>query len=231
MVWLAFFPREKFIQFKIASLEAEIFFFWQTLAKVIWKYFHFWVQVPINRYMFGPVCTMLQKLSKCEVKAWLCWHLIILLSLWFWVKSYFGQFKRSKNVIFGHFRTLNFGLESCSNWQKSKFLTSKIAKMTFLDCLNSPKFDFIQNLSGGKIIKFQQSQALTSHFESFWSIVGPVWFVNTYTLVWAAKLALPWSTPSCHRIMSRNLQLPIYYRQDREHWDSVPIQCQGSKRN
>ena len=39
--------------------------------------------------------------------------------------------------------------------------------MTFLDCLNSPKFDFTQNLSGGKIIKFQQSQALTSHFESF----------------------------------------------------------------
>jgi len=43
--------------------------------------------------------------------------------------------------------------------------------MTFLDCLNSPKCDFTQNRSGGKIIKFQQSQALTSHFESFWSIV------------------------------------------------------------
>ena len=28
-----------------------------------------------------------------------------------------------------------------------------------------------KNLSGSKIIKFQQSQALTSHFESFWSIV------------------------------------------------------------
>ena len=43
--------------------------------------------------------------------------------------------------------------------------------MTFLDRLNLPKLDFTQNLSGGKIIKFQQSQALTSHFESFWSIV------------------------------------------------------------
>ena len=44
--------------------------------------------------------------------------------------------------------------------------------MTFLDRLNSPKFNFTQNWSGGgKIIKFQQSQALTSHFESFWSIV------------------------------------------------------------
>ena len=44
--------------------------------------------------------------------------------------------------------------------------------MTFLDCLNSPKCDFTQNRSGGKIIKFQQSQALTSHFESFCSIVA-----------------------------------------------------------
>ena len=43
--------------------------------------------------------------------------------------------------------------------------------MTFLDRLNSPKLDFTSNQSGDKIIKYQQSQALTSHFESFWSIV------------------------------------------------------------
>ena len=43
--------------------------------------------------------------------------------------------------------------------------------MTFLDRLNSQEFDFTKNLSGSKIIKFGQSQALTSHFESFWSIV------------------------------------------------------------
>ena len=43
--------------------------------------------------------------------------------------------------------------------------------MTFLDRLNSPKLDFTQNRSGGNIIKYQQNQALTSHFESFWSIV------------------------------------------------------------
>ena len=48
--------------------------------------------------------------------------------------------------------------------------------MTFLDHLNSPKFDFMQNWSGGKIIKFEQSQALTSHFESFWSLVE--WIPN-----------------------------------------------------
>ena len=48
--------------------------------------------------------TMLQKLSKCEVKAWLCWSLIILPSLRFYVKSNFGKFKLSKIVIFGSFR-------------------------------------------------------------------------------------------------------------------------------
>ena len=43
--------------------------------------------------------------------------------------------------------------------------------MTFLVRLNLPEFDFTQNLSGSKMIKFQQSQALTSYFERFWSIV------------------------------------------------------------
>ena len=47
----------------------------------------------------------------------------------------------------------------------------KLPKMTFLDRLNSPKLDFTKNRSGGKMIKFQHSQALTSHFENFWSIV------------------------------------------------------------
>ena len=48
--------------------------------------------------------------------------------------------------------------------------------MTFLDRLNLTKCDFTQNWRGGKIIKFQQSQALTSHFESFWSIVNNDYF-------------------------------------------------------
>ena len=48
--------------------------------------------------------TELQKLSKCEVNAWLCWNLIILPPLWFYVKSNFGELKGSKNVIFGYFR-------------------------------------------------------------------------------------------------------------------------------
>ena len=51
---------------------------------------------------------MLQKLSKCEVKAWFCWNLIILPQLRFYVKSNFVEFKQSKNVVFGNFRGSGF---------------------------------------------------------------------------------------------------------------------------
>ena len=70
--------------------------------------------------------TMLQKLSKCEVKAWLCWNSIILLLLRFCVKSHFGEFKLSKNVIYGNFGDaelwilVNLGHESCSDLLKIK---------------------------------------------------------------------------------------------------------------
>ena len=47
--------------------------------------------------------------------------------------------------------------------------------MTFLECLNLPKFYFTENLIRTKINKLQQSQALTSHFECFWSIV--LWYL------------------------------------------------------
>ena len=59
-------------------------------------------------------------------------------------KCHFWQFRDSE-----HWILVNFGLESCSNLLKSKFRTSKMAKMTFLDCLNSPKFGFTWNQSGG----------------------------------------------------------------------------------
>ena len=93
--------------------------------------------------------TMLQKLSKCEVKAWLCWNLMILLPLRFCVKSHFGEFKRSKNVIYGNFRDarfLNFG--QFGTWKLLRFTKNqnseplKFPKTTFLDSLNSLKFDF-----------------------------------------------------------------------------------------
>ena len=92
--------------------------------------------------------TMLQKLSKCEVKAWLCWNLIILLPLWFYVKSNFGEFKWSKNIIFSNFRGSEFSF--CYIWASfksqiyQKFKLQSIQncqKWHFLDRLNSPKFN------------------------------------------------------------------------------------------
>ena len=72
--------------------------------------------------------TMLQKLSKCEVKDWLCWNLSVI----FYVKS------------------------SCWNVGIRQNLISR-------------------KWACGKMIKFQQCQSLTSHFDSFWSIVSREW--------------------------------------------------------
>ena len=66
---------------------------------------------------------------------------------------------------------MNLRLEKWSNLLNQNSELLKLPQMTFLERLNLPKFDFTQNLSGSKMIKIQQSQALTSHFESFWSIV------------------------------------------------------------
>ena len=66
-----------------------------------WSNFQDPKQIPLTGSKFHS--TILQKLSKCEVNAWLCWYLIILPPLQFHVKSNFGEFKRSKNVIFGNF--------------------------------------------------------------------------------------------------------------------------------
>ena len=73
---------------------------------------------------------MLQKLSKCEVKAWLCWHLIILPPLWFYVKSNFGEFKWSKNVIFGNFRDSELWIfGKFGTWKLLKFAKIKIENL------------------------------------------------------------------------------------------------------
>ena len=85
-----------------------------------------------------------------------------------------GEFKQFKNVNFDNFRGSEFWfLVNLSNVQVPnlpKIQSSeslKLAKMTFLNRLNSSIFDFTENLSGSKMI----SQAITSHFESFLSIV------------------------------------------------------------
>ena len=66
---------------------------------------------------------------------------------------------------------LNFDLSQFEQISSPKFtkiqsyVYLKLPKMTYFDLLNSQKCDFTQNQSGGKIIKCQQSHALTSHFE------------------------------------------------------------------
>ena len=92
---------------------------------------------------------MLQKLSKCDVRAWLCWNLTILQPLRFYVKSNFGEFKQSIiSVILQILETLNFellvnlGLESCSNLLKSKFRTSEVGKNNIFGAFEFAKIWF-----------------------------------------------------------------------------------------
>ena len=101
------------------------------------------------------------------------------------MKSKLGEFKQSKNVILAILEVKNFDFCQFEQLSSPKFKVLKWPKMTFLDRLNWPKYDFTQNQSDSKIIKCQQSQALTSHFECIWSIVhtGP----NKYVSILAVK--------------------------------------------
>ena len=65
--------------------------------------------------------TMLQKLSKCEVKACNVWH---------YVKSHFSKFKRSKNVVFGNVRGSEFWfLVNLSNFQVPNLPKFKVQRL------------------------------------------------------------------------------------------------------
>ena len=102
------------------------------------------------RHLMSVVCfTMLQKLSKREVKAWLCWNLIILLALQFTWNPVLARIQTVQKRHFWQFYrlwTLNFG--KFGTWKMLKFTkdqnseTLKLSKITFLDPLNSPKRDF-----------------------------------------------------------------------------------------
>ena len=92
---------------------------------------HNTISIASSQWLKSKV-TMLQKLSKCEVEAWICWNLIIFPPLRFYVKSNFSKFKQSKNVTFGNFRDfalwilVNLVLESCSKFRVSKFAKNDI---------------------------------------------------------------------------------------------------------
>ena len=113
---------------------------------------------------------------KCEVKAWLFWSLIILPSLRFYVKSNFGECKRSKNVICGNSRgSESWFLVNLSTFQDPNFPKFKVLSLQNCQIWHFEPFEFAKNSISCKIgvaVIFQQSQALTSHFESFWEHSG-----------------------------------------------------------
>ena len=91
---------------------------------------------------------MLQKLSKCEVKASLCGNFSICLPFRFYVKSNSGKFKRLTISFSTLLEALNFNFSKFEPFFKSQITkiqsleSLKWPKMTFLDCFNSSKFDF-----------------------------------------------------------------------------------------
>ena len=109
---------------------------WKTIERIGYH------QLPIaNNY------TMLQKRSKCEVDAWLCWSMIILLPLRFYAKSILVILKPSKLPFwpFEQLWILNFSVlltfASATFFQKSKFKASKIVQSAVFDLLKSAKID------------------------------------------------------------------------------------------
>ena len=122
----------------------------------------------------APHATMLQKLSKCEVKAWLCLltfdHFTatqILREIKFWWIQILVNSNGPKMSFLPILEVLNFDFSKFGTWKLLEITENqnseplKWPKMTFLDCLSSPKFDFTWNRKGSKIIKFQQCQAWT----------------------------------------------------------------------
>ena len=101
----------------IGEIPSSILYKWITIV---------WIQWWNHSHAF----TMLLNLSKCEVKAWLCWNLIILPTLIFYVKSNFGDFKWSKNVIFGNFRDSELWIfGTFGTWKLLKFSKIKIQNL------------------------------------------------------------------------------------------------------
>ena len=118
--------------------------------------------------------TMVQKLSKCEVKAWLCWNLIILLHSDFTWNSILGNSNGPKMSFFGNLKDSelkileNLGLESCSNLLKSKFRASKFVKNDIFGPFEITKIWF--HVKSEWQYNDQISTKLSLHF-TFWKFL------------------------------------------------------------
>ena len=83
-----------------------------------------------QNYWKYRVCTLFQKLPKCEVRAWLCWNLIILPPLRFSMKSNFDEFEQLKYVIFGNIRGSEFWFfVNLSNFQLPNLPNFKVPSL------------------------------------------------------------------------------------------------------
>ena len=71
--------------------------------------------------MSGLSCTMLQKFSKCEVKAALCGNFVIFLPLRSLVKSILTDLKVSKTAIVTNLEALNFDFSEIVQFLKAQF--------------------------------------------------------------------------------------------------------------
>ena len=90
---------------------------------------------------------------------------------------------------------------------KSKFRTSKSVKNEIFDLLNSPKFDITWNLSGRQITTFPHSAALTSHSESFWSILVHFFWFSGFK-----KLQSGSESPSKMVVLGHPFQKDIFHQ-------------------
>ena len=86
---------------------------------------------------------MLQKLSKCEVKAALCGNFAVCLPLRFHVKSNFGEFKWSKMTFLALLEVLNFNFSKFEPFLKSEiYQVSEIVKNGNFCDSNSAKIEW-----------------------------------------------------------------------------------------
>ena len=151
---------------------------------------------------------MLQKISKCEVKAWLCWNLIILPSLRFYVKSNFGVFKWSKNVVMGNFRGSEFGfLANLSNFQVPNL--SKFKDQRLWNCYTWQFWTvwICQNLISRKIwvaVKWSNFNKVSLNF-TFWKFLEHSAWVRIRA--WSKIIFFPFVSAPKNRVVLSNMPI------------------------
>ena len=115
---------------------------------------------------------MLQKLSKCEVKAWLWWHFIIIPPLRFYVKSIFENFKPSKMAILTILQYVN-----CAPNQNSELM--KLSKMAHFSDFLVANFYFTENQTFGSC---EPMKLLIWQFQWVW-----LWIFGKFLPCYTAK--------------------------------------------